>query len=80
MSTTRGRDLETLKLEFQESKAKVWADRSLPWHEQQAQIGRLWEEFDRRRNELLERSAPREAAGEGSGFWLFPSADGAGDM
>ena len=69
MSVMEGKDLETLKREFQEKKAEVWANESLPWQEQQARIGLLWEEFDRRRNELLERSVPTaEATGEGGVF------------
>ena len=67
MSTTQGKDLEALKREFQESKAKVWANRSLPWSEQQAEIDRLWQEFNRRRNEL-EGSAPQGVDREGGGF------------
>ena len=57
MSSMESAQLETLKREFEEIRDRVWQDPSIPPHQKQAQVERLWAEFDARRNELRETMA-----------------------
>jgi hypothetical protein len=52
--------IERLTAEFQENKAKIWADETIPLEEKDPEIYRLWREFDRQRKEL------QSAAGGGA--------------
>jgi hypothetical protein len=51
-------EIEHLRAEFEEGKAKIWADETIPLEEKDPEIYRLWREFDRQRNEL--QSASRD--------------------
>jgi hypothetical protein len=53
-------ELERLTEEFQEAKAKVWADPALSLDEKNPAIYRLWQDFDQQRKEL------QSAAGGGA--------------
>jgi hypothetical protein len=55
--------IERLTAEFQENKAKIWADETIPLEEKDPEIYRLWREFDKQRKEL-QSALPREATGE----------------
>ena len=57
MTSMESAQLEALKREFEESRARVWQDPGIPLGQKQAQVERLWAEFDRRRNELRETMA-----------------------
>ena len=57
MTSMESAQLEALKREFQESRDRVWRDPSIPLGQKQAQVERLWAEFDARRNELRETMA-----------------------
>ena len=50
--------IERLTAEFQENKARIWADEAIPLEEKDPEIYRLWREFDRQRKEL--QSASRD--------------------
>jgi hypothetical protein len=54
--------LRALEREFQENRARVWEDESIPLQEKQPEVDRLWREFDAQRTEIREGSypAPRE--------------------
>jgi hypothetical protein len=45
-------EIEQLRAEFEEGKAKIWADETIPLEEKDPEIYRLWREFDRQRKEL----------------------------
>ena len=68
MNVARGVNLEALRREFEESRARVWMDESIPVGQKQAEVNRLWREFDARRKEILEGffqgNTGRDAGGE----------------
>jgi hypothetical protein len=53
-------ELEHLRAQFEEGKAKIWADETIPLEEKDPEIYRLWREFDRQRKEL--RAAEGQAS------------------
>jgi hypothetical protein len=59
-------ELEHLRAEFEEGKANIWADRTMPLEEKDPEIYRLWREFDRERKAL--RSAAQEEATAQEGY------------
>ena len=63
MSTARGVNLEALTLEFQEKRARVWEDESIPPDKKQLEVDRLWREFDSQRRALQERVSRGEVGG-----------------
>jgi hypothetical protein len=46
--------VEALKRQFEEDRARVWADPSISHDQKQAQVERLWQEFDSQRTALRE--------------------------
>jgi hypothetical protein len=62
-------EIERLKAEFQEGKARIWADENMPLEEKSPAIDRLWREFDRQRKELQSASqGPPEATEQEEGY------------
>jgi len=59
--------IERLRAEFHESRARVWEDESVPWEKRNAEVDRLWQDFDRQRREL-QSAAQEEATGEEAAF------------
>jgi hypothetical protein len=57
---TPAEEIERLRAEFHENRARVWADESVPWEKRNAEVDRLWQDFDRQRQEL--QSAAQEEA------------------
>ena len=55
---------EQLRAEFHESRARVWADENVPWEKRNAEVDRLWRDFDRQRQELLSAA---DTQGEATG-------------
>jgi hypothetical protein len=55
--------IERLTAEFQENKARIWADEAIPLEEKDPEIYRLWREFDKQRTEL-QSASPREATAQ----------------
>jgi hypothetical protein len=66
MTKTTAKAKGTATVDVGERKAKVWADRHMSCYERQAEVERLWHEFDRQRNELEGASLgyPQREAGE----------------
>jgi hypothetical protein len=56
-------EIEHLRAEFEEGKAKIWANETIPLEEKDPEIYRLWREFDKQRKEL-QSALPREATAE----------------
>jgi hypothetical protein len=56
-------EIEHLRAEFEEGKAKIWADQTMPLEEKDPEIYRLWREFDKQRKDL-QSAAQGEATGE----------------
>jgi hypothetical protein len=54
MSIMRDKNLEALTRQFEEDRARVWTDPSIPHDQKQAQVYRLWQEFDSQRRALQE--------------------------
>ena len=54
MSIMEDKNLETLTREFEEKRARVWEDESIPLGQKQAEVDRLWKEFDSQRTALQE--------------------------
>jgi hypothetical protein len=57
---TPAEEIERLRAEFHENRARVWADESVPWEKRNAEVDQLWQDFDRQRREL--QSAAQEEA------------------
>jgi hypothetical protein len=58
--------IERLTAEFQENKARIWADEAIPLEEKDPEIYRLWREFDRQRKELQSAAQGGATGEEGS--------------
>jgi hypothetical protein len=58
--------IERLTAEFQEKKARIWADEAIPLEEKDPEIYRLWREFDRQRKELQSAAQGGATGEEGS--------------
>jgi hypothetical protein len=57
--------IERLRTEFHENRARVGADENVPWEKRNAEVDRLWRDFDRQRQELLSAADTQgEATGE----------------
>jgi hypothetical protein len=54
VSIQRDSNLEALRRQFEEDRARVWTDPSIPHDQKQAQVLRLWQEFDSQRTALQE--------------------------
>jgi hypothetical protein len=65
-------EIEHLRAEFEEGKAKIWADRTMPLEEKDPEIYRLWREFDRQRKELQSAAQGGATGEEGSAFPRSP--------
>ena len=63
MTTMEDAQLETLKREFEENRARIWQDETIPFGKKGPAVERLWAEFDARRRELREAMAREEIAG-----------------
>jgi hypothetical protein len=62
-------EIERLTAEFQEDKARIWADENMPLEEKSPAIDRLWRDFDRQRKELQSASqGPLEATEQEEGY------------
>jgi hypothetical protein len=61
-------EIERLKAEFQEGKARIWADENMPLEEKSPEIDRLWRAFDRQRKELQSASRGPLDATEQRGY------------
>jgi hypothetical protein len=57
MTMMEDAQIEALKCQFEEDRARVWADPRIPHGQKQAEVDRLWREFDRQRTELREALA-----------------------
>jgi len=57
VTSTEDAQLEALKREFEERRAGIWTDPSMPFESKALAVERLWAEFDRRRTELQEALA-----------------------
>jgi hypothetical protein len=55
-----------LKAQFDEAKAEVWADERLPLQDKGPAIEELWQDFNRRREEIRSSAYQGEAPGEES--------------
>jgi hypothetical protein len=67
MGITQDKNLEALTREFEESRARVWVDERIPLEQKQAEVDRLWREFDDQRRALTEgifRAGASVEAGE----------------
>ncbi len=64
MSSMESAQLENLKREFEEIRDRVWQDPSIPPHQKQAQLYKLWQEFDSQRTALREGTLQGETGGE----------------
>ena len=64
MSIQRDSNLEALRRQFEEDRARVWTDPSIPPDQKQAQVLRLWQEFDSRRTALREGTFQGGIGGE----------------
>ena len=64
MSTARGVNLEALRREFEERRARVWEDESIPLGQKQSEVDRLWREFDSQRRALQEGFSQGGSEGE----------------
>jgi hypothetical protein len=60
---TPAEEIERLRAEFHENRARVWAEESIPWEKRNAEVERLWQDFDRQRREL-QSAAQEETTGE----------------
>jgi len=56
-------EIEQLRAEFEEGKAKIGADETIALEEKDPEIYRLWREFDKQRTEL-QSASPREATAQ----------------
>ncbi len=54
MTTMEDAQVENLKREFEEARDRVWRDPRIPPDQKQAEVDRLWREFDAERTELRE--------------------------
>ncbi len=54
MSNMGDKNLEALTREYEENRDRVWVDDSIPWSQKQAEVNRLWREFDSQRRALQE--------------------------
>jgi hypothetical protein len=52
MGITQDKNLEALRREFEENRARVWEDERIPLGEKQAEVDRLWREFDSQRRAI----------------------------
>ena len=50
----RDKNLEALTRKFEENRARVWEDDSIPVGQKQLEVDRLWREFDSQRRALQE--------------------------
>jgi hypothetical protein len=57
-------EIERLKLEFQESRARIWKDPNMPLEKKNPLVDQLWREFDQQRREL--QSGSQDTAEEPS--------------
>ena len=73
MTMLEDAQLETLKCQFEEDRDRVWRDPSIPHGQKQAQVDRLWREFDAQRAEVREALARGEVpAGTSPGHPVSP--------
>jgi hypothetical protein len=54
MNTIGHKNLETLRRQFEKDRARVWEDEAIPLGHKQAEVDRLWRQFDAQRRELTE--------------------------
>ncbi len=52
MTTMEDAQIETLKREFEDNRDRIWADPHIPPDQKQAEVDRLWRQFDAQRTEL----------------------------
>jgi hypothetical protein len=55
------RTIGRLKAEFEEAKARIWQDATMPLEEKGPAVERAWREFDRERRELRNAAQVEEA-------------------
>ena len=67
MSIMGDKNLEALKREFEENRARVWVDDRVPHGQKQAEVDRLWREFDARRKEIQEGFFQGNTGGDAGG-------------
>jgi hypothetical protein len=58
------KDVERLKAEFEEGKARIWADPEMPLADKGPAVEELWREFNRQREEIRSGASQGEAVGE----------------
>jgi hypothetical protein len=57
MSATENAQIEALKREYEQNRARVWADERIRPEHKQAEVNRLWREFDAEREALRQEYA-----------------------
>jgi hypothetical protein len=72
VSFQRDSNLEALRRQVEEDRTRVWTDPSMPHDRKQAQVLRLWQEFDNKRTALREGTFQGE-----SGESPYPGSRGA---
>jgi hypothetical protein len=64
MNIMRDKNLVTLRRQFEEDRARVWADEAIPLGYKQAEVDRVWRQFDAQRRELTEGTFRGGTGGE----------------
>ncbi len=64
MTMREDAQLEALTRQFEEDRARIWTDPRIPHGQKQAEVDRLWREFDARRTKLREGTFQGGTEGE----------------
>jgi hypothetical protein len=59
----RDKNLEALTRQFEEDRARVWADPSIPHDQKQEEVYKLWNKFDAQRTAIQEGTFQRDVGG-----------------
>ena len=66
MNTAGDRYVEALTREYEQNRARVWEDEGIRPEHKQAEVNRLWQEFDERRREARDGGHQGHAVSAGS--------------